>query len=73
LGDGIETRKGHLAAFFFGKLRPQDQGPVVELLADDGGDSTDRRRPGEQPRHPPPGKHCRSYGSRCWRALTLAR
>ena len=35
LGDGIETREGHLGAFFFGKLRPQDQGPVVELLADD--------------------------------------
>src|SRR5215469_17653350 len=35
LGDGIETREAHLAAFFFGKLRPQDQGPVVEVLADD--------------------------------------
>src|SRR5215831_13909369 len=37
LGNGIETREGHLAAFFFGKLRPEDQGPVVELVADDGG------------------------------------
>src|SRR5215469_2304074 len=35
LGDGIETRESHLAAFFFGKLRPQDESPVVELLADD--------------------------------------
>ena len=35
LGDGIETREAHLAAFFLGKLRPQDQCPVVELLADD--------------------------------------
>src|SRR5215469_17693066 len=35
LGDGIETREAHLAAFFLGKLGPEDQGPVVELLADD--------------------------------------
>ena len=37
LGDGVEPRQVHLAAFLFGKLRPQDEGPVVELLADDGG------------------------------------
>ena len=34
LGDGVEPRQVHLAAFFFGKLRAQNQGPVVELLAD---------------------------------------
>src|SRR5215471_6228582 len=27
----------NLGAFLFGKLRPQNEGPVVELLADDGG------------------------------------
>src|SRR5215469_809206 len=37
LSDGVESRQVHLGAFLLGKLRPQDQGPVVELLADDGG------------------------------------
>src|SRR5215468_2423439 len=33
LGDGIETREVHLGALLLGELRSQDQGPVVELLA----------------------------------------
>src|SRR5215469_8115635 len=37
LSDGVESRQVHLGAFLFGKLRPQNEGPVVELLADDGG------------------------------------
>src|SRR5260370_9875595 len=37
LGDGIETGEVHLGAFLFGELRSQDERPVVELLANDGG------------------------------------
>ena len=37
LRNGIEARQVHLGAFLFGKFRPQNQGPVVELLPDDGG------------------------------------
>src|SRR5919108_2546109 len=37
LSDGIKAGEIHLAAFLFGELRPQDERPVVELLADDGG------------------------------------
>ena len=37
LGDGVEPRQVHLAAFLFGELRPQNEGPVIELLADHGG------------------------------------
>ena len=37
LRDGVEPRQVHLAAFLFGELRPQDEGPVIELLADDRG------------------------------------
>ena len=35
LRDGVEARQVHLAAFLFGELRPQDECPVIELLADD--------------------------------------
>src|SRR5258705_197703 len=35
LGDGVKPRQVHLAAFLFGELRPQQECPVVELLADD--------------------------------------
>ena len=37
LGDGVEARQAHLAAFLLGELGPEDQRPVVELFADDGG------------------------------------
>src|ERR1700730_10910610 len=33
LCDGVEARQVHLVAFFFGELWSQDQGPVIELLA----------------------------------------
>ena len=35
LRDGVEPRQVHLAAFLFGELRPQQERPVIELLADD--------------------------------------
>src|SRR5260370_37075049 len=35
LGDGVKPRQVHVAAFLFGELRPQQECPVVELLADD--------------------------------------
>ena len=35
LTDGVEARQVHPAALFLGELRPQQEGPVVELLADD--------------------------------------
>src|SRR3954451_5485488 len=35
LRDGVETRQVHLSPFPFGELRSQDQGPVIELFADD--------------------------------------
>src|SRR5215472_9829920 len=37
LSDGVESRQVHLGAFLFGKLRSQNESPVVELFADDGG------------------------------------
>jgi hypothetical protein len=36
LGDGVESRQVDPRAFFFRKLRPDDESPVIELLADDG-------------------------------------
>jgi len=36
LRDRIEARQIDLLAFLVGELRPQDEGPVVEPLADDG-------------------------------------
>src|SRR5580700_522026 len=36
LGDGVEARQVDLFSFLLGELRPDDQGPVIELLADDG-------------------------------------
>ncbi len=35
LGDGVEARQVHLAALLLGELWPQDQGPIIELFADD--------------------------------------
>ena len=35
LGDGVEARQVELLAFLGGELRSQDEGPVVEPLADD--------------------------------------
>src|SRR4051794_9894632 len=35
LRDGVETRQVHLSPFPFGELGSQDQGPVIELFADD--------------------------------------
>src|SRR5512140_1025818 len=35
LRDGVKPRQVHLAAFLFGELRPQQERPVIELLADD--------------------------------------
>src|SRR5580704_4673955 len=35
LCDGVKPRQVHLAAFLFGELRPQQERPVIELLADD--------------------------------------
>jgi hypothetical protein len=35
LRDGVEARQTHLAAFLLGELRPEDEGPVIELLAED--------------------------------------
>ena len=35
LRDGVEARQVHLAAFLLGELRPEDEGPVIELFADD--------------------------------------
>ena len=37
LRDRIEARQIDLLAFPIGELGPQDKGPVVEALADDGG------------------------------------
>jgi len=37
LRHGVEARQVHLAAFLLGELRPQNEGPVVELLTDDEG------------------------------------
>src|SRR6202022_776465 len=35
LCDRIEPRQAHLAAFLLGELRAEDEGPVIELFADD--------------------------------------
>ncbi len=35
LGQGVEAGQVHLAAFFFGELWPQQEGPVIQLFADD--------------------------------------
>ena len=35
LGDGVEAGEIHLAAFFLGELRAEDQSPVIELFADE--------------------------------------
>ena len=35
LSDGVEAGQVHLAAFFFGELRAQQEGPVIQLFADD--------------------------------------
>jgi hypothetical protein len=40
LGDRVKARKIHLAAFLFGKLAPENQSPVIELVADNGGTQT---------------------------------
>src|SRR3970282_1048424 len=37
LRDGVEAGQVHPAAFLLGELGPQEESPVVELLADDGG------------------------------------
>src|SRR5688572_11684296 len=37
LGDGVEPRQVQLGAFLFGELRAQDEGPVIELLANQSG------------------------------------
>src|SRR5689334_16403176 len=34
LSDGVEPGQVHLVTFLFGELRPQDQGPIVESVAD---------------------------------------
>src|SRR5580692_7491815 len=36
LGDGVEAGQADLLALLLGKLWPQDQGPVIELFANDG-------------------------------------
>src|ERR1043166_9560647 len=36
LSNSVEPRQIHLAAFLLGNLRPQDERPVIELLADNG-------------------------------------
>jgi hypothetical protein len=35
LADGVEAGQVHLVPFFFGELRTQEEGPVIELLAND--------------------------------------
>ena len=72
LGDRIKAREIELLALLGGELRSQDQGPVVELLADDlraefvgGACSAARRRRR--------GRRCRSCGSRSARASAPAR
>ena len=45
LGDRIKAREVELLALLGGELRPEDQGPVVEPLADDLRGSACRRRP----------------------------
>src|ERR1700674_1927057 len=37
LRDGVEAGQAHLLAFLLGELGPQDQGPVVQLFANDRG------------------------------------
>ncbi|MBV6433896.1 MAG: hypothetical protein IANPNBLG_04130 [Bryobacteraceae bacterium] len=35
LGNGVEAGQVHLGTFFLGELRSQDEGPVIELLANE--------------------------------------